>query len=130
MATPSDSFSDPGGSFSDRIDRDNDPFDRNKRKKDPRLPPEFADLILEDGRRLGDVLGAGAFGISDRRERRSDALGRIAAERLAQANRLGFTQSILKGKPPEAGFQTKTAQKGSNDFGGKFSEIFRRRRNG
>ena len=99
---------------------------RSRKKKDPRLPPGFEDLILEDGRRLGDVLGAGAFGERDRTQNQG-ALGRIAAERLAQANRLGFTQSILKGKPPSAG-QPPGTPRGRFDGLEEIQDIIRPRR--
>lgn len=118
-----------GGSFSDRVGRDNDPSDRNRpKKKDPRLPPGFEDLVLADGRKLGDVLGAGAFGERGRsREQNQGVLGRIAAERLAQANRLGFTQSILKGKPPTAG-QPPGTPRGRFDGLEEIQDIIRPRR--
>lgn len=79
--------------------RDNDLSDRNKRGRRDRLgqlPPEFADLLLADGRRLGDVLGPGFFGEREGRGRRSRRGGFSGlGERGAALSRLGFTKSIL-----------------------------------
>ena len=73
-----------------------------------RLPAEFADFILEDGRRLEDVLGKSFFkgfdghGPLGRGRRRGDrsqlsARERVLDERRAQARRLNQTRAILTG---------------------------------
>lgn len=90
----------------------NDPSDRNRSRLGGggrmRLPAEFADFILADGRRLEDVLGKSFFkgfdgqGPLGRGRRRGDqsqlsARERVLAERRAQAKRLNQTRSILTG---------------------------------
>jgi len=70
-----------------------------------RLPPEYADFILADGRRLEDVLGKSFFkGFGkDGRNGKGGAHARMLAERRAQAKRLNETRSILTGAQGVAG---------------------------
>lgn len=110
------------GPESQNVDgRDNDPSDRNRfgsgGGRRMTLPSEYADFILEDGRRLEDVLGKGFF----KGNRKPGGLGGLAgtalagifggkgrrgkigpreralAERRAQAQRLNQTRAILTG---------------------------------
>lgn len=72
-----------------------------------KLPAEYADFILEDGRRLEDVLGKGFFagfraGGKEGRER-SAVRARMLAERRAQAARLNETRANLTGAQGVAG---------------------------
>ena len=92
----------------------NDPSDRNRSRSGGggggqlRLPSEYADFILADGRRLEDVLGKSFFkGFGkDGRHGKRDKGGkhaRVLAERQAQAKRLNQTKSILTGARGVAG---------------------------
>jgi hypothetical protein len=98
--------------------RDNDPSDRNRYRSggggQMTLPAEYADFILEDGRRLEDVLGKsffkgggklGRFGLFGRKGKRDkDGVhARVLAERQAQARRLNQTKSILTSAQGVAG---------------------------
>lgn len=72
------------------------------------LPAEYADFILEDGRRLEDVLGKSFFADFRARGRkegrdRSEVRARMLAERRAQAARLNQTKAILTGAQGVAG---------------------------
>ena len=95
-----------------------DPSDRNRSRpgssRRMTLPPEYADFILEDGRRLEDVLGKsffqeggklGRFGLfgRDARQAGNGVRARVLAERRAQARRLNQTRSILTGAQGVAG---------------------------
>jgi len=64
-----------------------------------RLPPEYADFILADGRRLEDVLGKGFFKPFKKDPAREAAL----TERRRLAGRLNQTRSILTGAQGVAG---------------------------
>jgi len=56
----------PGGPSRDGANDDHDPADRNRYRRKPggrsRLPAEYADFKLADGRTLRDVMGDGFFG--------------------------------------------------------------------
>jgi hypothetical protein len=81
------------------------------------LPPEYADFILEDGRRLEDVLGKsffkeggklGRIGLAGRMGKggkggKNGVRARVLAERRAQAKRLNQTRAILTGAQGVAG---------------------------
>ena len=90
----------------------NDPTDRNRSRSGSggqlRLPSEYADFILADGRRLEDVLGKSffkGFGKDDRHGKRGKRgkHARVLAERQTQAKRLNQTRSILTGAQGVAG---------------------------
>ena len=79
-----------------------------------RLPAEFADFILADGRRLEDVLGKSFFDGSGRfgplglfgkggKKSEPSARERVLAERRAQARRLNQNRAILTGAQGAAG---------------------------
>jgi hypothetical protein len=117
MTTPTDSFGAAGGLGADRIGRDNDPMDRNGRRSmlgggQVMLPAGYADFIMEDGRRLEDVLGKsffpgfgkkGLLGRGQKARERDKARARILAERRAQARRLNHKKAILTGSQGVAG---------------------------
>ena len=107
-----------GGTNPRDTDQGNDPSDRNRARLGGggrmRLPAEFADFILEDGRRLEDVLGKSFFDGSGRFRRlglfgkggkkgEPGARERMLAERRAQARRLNQTRAILTGAQGVAG---------------------------
>ena len=110
-------LSGPGPESQNAGGRDNDPSDRNRFKtgeRQMRLPAEYADFILEDGRRLEDVLGKsffkgggklGRFGLFGRKGKKRDLTPRerLLAERRAQAKRLNQTKAILTGAQGVAG---------------------------
>lgn len=89
--------------------RDNDPSDRNRRRlgagRRMMLPAEYADFVLADGRKLGDVLGKGFFQRFGGKGQGPDAAARARrlAERRAQAGRMGQTRSVLTGAQGVAG---------------------------
>lgn len=76
-----------------------------------RLPAEYADFIMEDGRRLEDVLGKSFFAGFGKRGPRGRGKGRnhdsvrarMLAERRAQARRLNHTNATLTGAQGVAG---------------------------
>ena len=95
-----------------------DPSDRNRFRsgggRRMTLPPEYADFILEDGRRLEDVLGKsffkeggklGRIGLAGRMGKggKNGVRARVLAERRAQAKRLNQTRAILTGAQGVAG---------------------------
>lgn len=75
------------------------------------LPAEYADFIMEDGRRMEDVLGKSffdGFGKGRLRARgdgrkRESVRARMLAERRAQAGRLNQRKAILTGAQGVAG---------------------------
>jgi len=99
-----------GDRYGDNVEG-KDPMDRNRRRTGLgagrlRLPAEYADFILADGRRLEDVLGKSFFqgfeggdgrGGREGREGRAEGRERRLAERRAQAGRLNETKAILTG---------------------------------
>lgn len=102
-----------GGPSRDGANDDHDPTDRNRPRSKLgggglQLPPEYADFILADGRRLEDVLGKSFFkgfgkGGKDGRDGKGGAHARMLAERRAQARRLNQTRAILTGAQGVAG---------------------------
>lgn len=90
-----------------------------------KLPPEYADFITEDGRRLEDVLGKsffkgggkfGGFGMFGGKGKRgkNGPRARVLAERQAQAKRLNQTKAILTSPQGVAG----AANTAKNDLAG------------
>lgn len=98
-----------GGTNPRDTDQGNDPADRKRSRFGGggrmKLPPEYADFILEDGRRLEDVLGKSffkGFGKKDK-DGKDGVRARVLAERRAQAKRPNQTRSILTGARGVAG---------------------------
>jgi hypothetical protein len=101
-----------GGTNPRDTDQGNDTADRNRSRFGGggrmRLPPEYADFILADGRRLEDVLGKSffkGFGKKDKGDGdgKDGVRARVLAERRAQAQRLNQTGAILTGAQGVAG---------------------------
>jgi hypothetical protein len=73
-----------------------------------RLPPGFENILLADGRTLGDLFGNfGRF-----RDRQSGEVWARLMERRAQASRLGFTKSQLTRQDGDANVRRPTLLEG------------------
>lgn len=94
----------PGGPSRDGANDDHDPTDRNRYRRRtsgrPKLPAEYADFKLADGRTLRDVMGDRYFG-STGQAAGGKWLSKGVREKLRQGN-FPFPFGIAKkGRPPE-----------------------------